>query len=109
MNAHSLAKVERLNVQQAEVIDVDMPFDAREVESATCERYVMQLTRSDMPIVRPGTAKKGRAAARTEHVFDPIDVDMPFSAAEVAALTSDAYVAALGPSDMPVVGRWQRQ
>jgi len=50
--------------------------------------------------------KKGRAAVATEHVFDPIDVDMPFSAAEVAALTSEAYVAALGPSDLPIVGRW---
>ena len=50
--------------------------------------------------------KKNRAALATEYVFDPIDVDMPFSAAEVAALTSEAYVAALGPSDMPIVGHW---
>jgi DNA-binding NtrC family response regulator len=33
-------------------------------------------------------------------------VDIPFSAAEVTALTSEAYVAALGRSDMPVVGHW---
>jgi len=58
-----------------------------------------------VPIVT-AEKKKGRAAAATEYVFDPIDVDMPFSAAEVAALTSEAYVAALGPSDMPVVGHW---
>ncbi len=122
------------------IIDVDMPFNPKEIEKATSKVYVERLTRSDMPIVaaRPipasdycelgqrsckkflkkGTCqqaecpivtaekKKGRAAVATEYVFDPIDVDLPFSAAEVAALTSEAYVAALGPSDMPVVGRW---
>ncbi len=125
---------------EPEFIDVDMPFNAKEIEKATSKRYVEQLTRSDMPIVtaRPLPAedycplgqrsckkflkkgacqqaecpiitaekKKGRAAAATEYVFDPIDVDMPFSIAEVTALTSEAYVAALGPSDMPIVGHW---
>ncbi len=123
-----------------DIIDVDMPFSAKEIARATSASYVEHLTRSDIPIVaaRPIPAadfcplgqrsckrflkkgvcqqeecpivaaerKKGRAAAATEYVFDPIDVDMPFSAAEVAALTSEAYVAALGPSDMPVVGHW---
>ena len=123
-----------------EIIDVDMPFNASEIEKATSKSYVEHLTRSDMPIVeaRPMVAedycslgqrsckrfvkkgvcqqdecpivtaekKKGRVAASTEFVFDPIDVDMPFSAAEVAALTSEAYVAALGRSDMPIMGHW---
>jgi DNA-binding NtrC family response regulator len=125
---------------EPEIIDVDMPFNAKEVEMATSKKYVEQLTRSDVPIVAAApipaadycslgqrsckkfakkgvcqqaecpiiTAekKKGRAAVATEYVFDPIDVDMPFSAAEVTALTSEAYVAALGRSDMPVVGHW---
>ena len=125
---------------EADIIDVDMPFSAKEIEKATSAKYVEQLTRSDMPIVaaQPIPAadycslgqrsckkflkkgmcpqaecpivsaekKKGRAAVATEFVFDPIDVDMPFSAAEVTALTSEAYVAALGRSDMPVVGHW---
>jgi hypothetical protein len=143
MNPQTLPKIEGPNVGRSaepEFIDVDMPFEAEEIEKATCKRYVEQLTRSDMPIVaaQPIPAeghcslgqrscekflkkggcrqaecpiiaaekKKGRAAVATEHVFDPIDVDMPFSAAEVAAFTSEAYVAALGPSDMPIVGRW---
>jgi len=123
-----------------DIIDVDMPFSAKEIAKATSQAYVEHLTRSDMPIVaaRPIPAadycslgqrsckrfvkkgmcqqdecpivaaemKKGRAAAATEYVFDPIDVDMPFSAAEVTALTSEAYVASLGRSDMPVVGHW---
>jgi DNA-binding NtrC family response regulator len=124
----------------ADIIDVDMPFNAKEIEKATSKSFVEHLTRSDMPIVeaKPALAadycalgqrsckrflkkgacqqaecpiitaenKKGRAAATTEFVFDPIDVDLPFSAAEVAALTSEAYIAALGRSDMPVVGHW---
>jgi DNA-binding NtrC family response regulator len=126
--------------EPADMIDVDMPFSAKEIEQATSARYVERLTRSDMSIVAAApmpaadycslgqrsckrfvkkgvcqqdecpivTAemKKGRAAAATEFVFDPIDVDMPFSSAEVAALTSEAYVAALGRSDMPVAGHW---
>ena len=112
MNAQTLPKIEELNVQESGIIDVDMPFNAKEVEQATSKRYVEQLTRSDMPIVAARRSfiaadnKKNRASIVIEHVFDPIDVDMPFSAAEMTALTSEAYVAALGPSDMPVVGHW---
>jgi len=109
MSTQTLPKIEEPMVREPEFIDVDMPFDAKEVENATSMRYVEQLTRSDMPIVRPMIAaagKRSRAAVPTEHVFDPIDVDMPFSAAEVMALTCEAYVAALGASDMPVVGHW---
>jgi hypothetical protein len=111
MKSQTLPKIEELNAYEPEFIDVDMPFDAREVEEATSKAYVEHLTRSDMPLIaaRPvitANKKRSRAAISTEHVFDPIDVDMPFSAAEVTALTSEAYVAALGPSDMPVVGHW---
>ena len=138
--ARIAVKSEDTETQPGAVIDVDMPFDPKEIEKATSKAYVERLTRSDMPIVaaKPIPAadycslgqrqckrfakkgacqqaecpiitaekKKGRATATTEYVFDPIDVDMPFSAAEVAALTSEAYVAALGRSDMPVVGHW---
>jgi hypothetical protein len=111
MRSQTLLKNEEVKVREPEFIDVDMPFDAKEVEEATSKGYVEHLTRSDMPIVpaRPVIAayrKRIRAAVPTEHVFDPIDVDMPFSAAEVTELTSEAYVAALGPSDMPIVGHW---
>ncbi len=131
---------EQADAEADDIIDVDMPFSAKEVEKATSARYVEQLTRSDMPLVaaQPIPAadfcslgqrackrfltkgvcqqeecpivaserKKIRAAAATEFVFDPIDVDMPFSASEVASLTSEAYVASLGRSDMPVAGHW---
>jgi DNA-binding NtrC family response regulator len=124
----------------ADIIDVDMPFNPKEIERATSKAYVEHLTRSDMPIVaaqpipaadfcslgqrsckrflKKGACqqaecpivtaekKKGRAAASTEYVFDPIDVDLPFSAAEVTALTSEAYVAALGREGMPIAGHW---
>ncbi len=72
-----------------------------------CKRFLKKgvCQQEECPIVTAEN-KKGRAAAATEFVFDPIDVDMPFSSAEVAALTSEAYVAALGRSDMPVTGHW---
>ena len=105
----ALPKIAEFCAHEPEFIDVDMPFDAKEVEEATSKAYVEHLTRSDMPLVatRPVTTagkKKSRTTMPTEHVFDPIDVDMPFSAAEVTRLTCEAYVAALGPSDMPIVG-----
>ncbi len=109
MNAQILRRIEPINLEEASIIDVDLPFDAKEVEEATCRRYVERLSRSDMPIVPArgpfvtAAERKSRAAMGTEHIFDPIDVDMPFSASEVAALTSEAYVAALGPSDLPIV------
>jgi CheY-like chemotaxis protein len=73
----------------------------------SCKRFLKKgaCQQAECPIVT-AEKKKGRAAAATEFVFDPIDVDLPFSAAEVTALTSEAYVAALGREDMPIVGHW---
>ncbi len=122
-------------------IDVDMPFDGREVARATSARFVEHLTRSDMPVVElqappatdycslgqrsckrmlksgmctqpecPQIVAERKKAARlgkvTSIVPDPIDVDVPFSRREVASTTSDAYVNALGRSDLPIVGFW---
>jgi hypothetical protein len=115
MKSQCLLKIEESNAQEPCLIDIDMPFSMEEVEHATSKTYVEHLTRSDMPIVavrcvprsilhswQSFNEKKNRATLSTDYVFDPIDVDMPFSNAEVAALTSEAYVAALGRSDMPV-------
>jgi DNA-binding NtrC family response regulator len=73
----------------------------------SCKRFAKKgaCQQEECPIIT-AEKKKGRAAVATEYVFDPIDVDMPFSAAEVTALTSEAYVASLGRSDMPIVGHW---
>jgi CheY-like chemotaxis protein len=125
-------------------IDVDLPFDPREVADATSPGYVRHLTRSDVPLVdhrKPLPAdfcalgqrsckryktkgicrdqecplivaerrKRSRLRAVRPMVVDPIDVDMPFSESEVALATSEAYVAALGRSDLPVVGHWPEE
>ncbi len=120
--------------QPARMIDVDMPFDEAEVAAATSPAYVERLGRSDMPVldfcdlgqrrckrvkakgvckteecpIVTKQKKTGRLVPVTTMVADPIDVDMPFSAREVAAATSPAYMAALGRSDMPNVGRWPK-
>ena len=125
-------------------IDVDLPFDGRELAKATSQSYVEHLTRSDIPLVdqhigaalpvdycslgersckrfaKQGMCKQAecpivvserKKAARSGTIVymmnDPIDVDMPFSRAEVASITGGTYVNALGRSDMPVVGFWQ--
>jgi DNA-binding response OmpR family regulator len=115
-----------------DIIDVDMPFSAAEVAAATSPAYVQHLTRSDMtiadfcdlgdrscrrfkskgacnqpecPLVVSERRKKAPVAAAA-NAPDFIDVDMPFSFAEVASATSEAYADALGRSDMAVAGRW---
>jgi CheY-like chemotaxis protein len=116
------------------IIDVDLPFDPDEVANATSPEYVRHLTRSDVTIVdfcelgrrrckrvvRKGVcqkpecpvvlAERKRAAKRVPAgiVDDPIDVDLPFSARAVAAVTGEAYVRALGRGDLPVTGRWPK-
>jgi CheY-like chemotaxis protein len=83
------------------------PADYCSLGERSCKKFATKgiCQQDECPIVT-AEKKKGRAAVSTEYVFDPIDVDMPFSAAEVVALTSEAYVAALGRSDMPVSGHW---
>jgi CheY-like chemotaxis protein len=115
-----------------DIIDVDMPFSAAEVGAATSPEYVQHLTRSDMtiadlcdlgersckrftskgacnqpecPLVVAGRRKKAPVVAAA-NAPDFIDIDMPFSFAEVASVTSEAYADALGRSDMAVAGRW---
>jgi DNA-binding NtrC family response regulator len=118
--------------EKGNIIDVDMPFDSAEVAAATSQNFVQHLTRSDMPVLdfcnlgerackrfkskgvcnQPecplvvAERKKRVPVAAMSHVADLIDVDMPFSMAEVAAVTSEAYAHALGRSDMAVTGRW---
>jgi len=132
------------NLPPAGPIDVDLPFDGRELARATSPSYVEHLSRSDLPLVDqrssptmpadycalgqrsckrlmtkgmckqeecPIVVSERKKAAKAATVYymmtDPIDVDMPFSRAEVASMTSHAYVNALGRSDMPIVGFWR--
>jgi CheY-like chemotaxis protein len=59
---------------------------------------------AECPIVTAERKKAARVAAAGPLVSDPIDVDLPFSASEVAAATSDDYVALLGRDGMPNLG-----
>lgn len=123
----------KAQAKPADIIDVDMPFDAAEVAAATSNAYVHQLTRSDVTVAAdfcplgdrtckryktkgqcdqpecPLAVAERRRAAKVVAVAqaaDFIDVDMPFSYAEVAGLTSEAYADALGRSDIANPGRW---
>ena len=116
----------------SDIIDVDMPFDSNDVAAATSAEYVQHLTRSDMTVIdfcdlglrtckrrrskgvcqQPecplvvSERKKDALISVSSAVGDRIDVDMPFSFAEVAGATSGAYADALGRGDMAVTGRW---
>lgn len=59
---------------------------------------------AECPIAVAARRKAARVAAAGPLVSDPIDVDLPFSAGEVAAATSENYVAALGRDGMPNFG-----
>jgi DNA-binding NtrC family response regulator len=128
--APAAAKAAPMAARQ-DIIDVDMPFDRAEVTAATSADFVAHLTRSDMPTLdfcdlgmrackrykSKGVCKqpecplvvaerKKKAVAAGPRIDDFIDVDMPFSFAEVASATSEAYADALGRGDMAVTGRW---
>jgi DNA-binding response OmpR family regulator len=45
------------NSTDDDIIDVDMPFSAREVARSTSPEYVEALTHSDMPLAKKGTGK----------------------------------------------------
>lgn len=122
------------SVEAGRIIDVDLPFNPDEVAQATSPGYVERLTRSDVPILDfcalgkrrckrvvtkgvckaaecPVTVAERKRAAKgapAAVVDDPIDVDLPFSAREVASVTGEAYVQALGRGDLPVAGRWPK-
>ena len=107
--ATSASYVERLTRSDMPIVAAKpMPAeDFCSLGQRACKKFLKKgvCQQDECPIVT-AEKKKGRAAAATEYVFDPIDVDMPFSIAEVTALTSEAYVAALGRSDMPIAGHW---
>jgi DNA-binding response OmpR family regulator len=122
-------------------IDVDMPFNAREVASHTSKEYVETLTHSDIPLPRktaekaycytgqrecrrlvlegrecPGECillKKERERAKSgvrvkTMSKDIIDVDMPFSIAEVERITGADYLNCLTRSDIPLASLYGR-
>lgn len=124
-----------------EMIDVDMPFNAREVAKCTSDEYVDALTHTDVPlpkkiaektycqtgqrecrkVVLEGRecagecpiAKKEKARAKTishikRHARDIIDVDMPFSMAEVERVTGTDYMNCLTRSDIPLAALYGR-
>ncbi len=120
---------------QDDLLDVDMPFSAREVEKYTSSAYVDALTHSDIPLAKkvadkeychtgkrmcarivkekrecPGECpiekkERARAAKGTARAARPtrdlIDVDLPFSLAEVEQATGPDYISCLDRSDFP--------
>jgi DNA-binding NtrC family response regulator len=73
-----------------------------------CKRYRTKgvCKQAECPLVVAERKRAVRVAAAATAVKDPIDVDMPFSMKEVAAATSEEYVAALGRDGMPNLGYW---
>jgi len=122
-------------------IDVDMPFNEREVSKQTSQAYVETLTHSDIPLPKkvaekaycflgqrecrklvldgkecPGECpilKKEKARAKSpasvrQLSTDIIDVDLPFSLAEVEKITGSDYINCLTRSDIPLAGLYGR-
>ncbi len=75
----------------------------------SCKRMTRQgmCKQPECPLMVAERRKAAKAGVVVSLIPDPIDVDMPFSRTEVAALTGETYVNALGRSDMPVTGFWQ--
>jgi DNA-binding response OmpR family regulator len=118
-----------------DMVDVDMPFSAREVQKYTSPEYVESLTRTDLslpkksadkafchtgkrmcarvvkekrecpgecPIEKKEKARAAKAASRVSRSTEElIDVDLPFSIAEVERVTGPGYINCLDRSDFP--------
>lgn len=127
---------------KAHNMDVDLPFDAAELEAQTSKQFVETIRRSDLPIghrplpesyclkgemvctrfERQGQVCEGEcpilapnspAAASEQPAPAPvsteqIDVDIPFTAQEVAEYTCPGYVHSLGRFGMPMPARWPK-
>jgi CheY-like chemotaxis protein len=122
-------------------IDVDMPFNAREVAQYTSEHYVDSLTHSDIPVSKKAAARaycssgqrecrrlvlegrecvgecplqtkekaRAKGLTRAKRLADGIiDVDMPFSMAEVERFTGADYMNCLTRSDIPLAALYGR-
>jgi CheY-like chemotaxis protein len=104
--------VEHLTRSDMTVVESKPPEAAAEyceLGRRNCKRFKAKgvCKQPECPIVASERKKVARATVASPLVLDPIDVDMPFSASELAAATSPTYVAALGRSDLPNLGRWQ--
>lgn len=75
----------------------------------SCKRMAKQgmCKQPECPLAVAERKKAAKAGIVVSFLPDPIDVDMPFSRAEVASMTSEAYVNALGRSDIPIAGLWR--
>ncbi|HYK88398.1 MAG TPA: response regulator [Acidobacteriota bacterium] len=75
----------------------------------SCKRMIKQgmCKQPECPLMVAERKKAAKAGIVVSLIPDPIDVDMPFSRTEVASVTGEAYVNALGRSDMPVTGFWK--
>jgi DNA-binding response OmpR family regulator/flavodoxin len=59
--------------------------------------------RSTVEKALTGELTEAPTTPEEREVIDAIDLDIPFDANEVAAVTGEAYAKTLGPSDMPVI------
>jgi DNA-binding response OmpR family regulator/flavodoxin len=69
---------------------IPKPFTPDELRSTVEKALAGELTEA------PSTPEE-------REFIDAIDLDMPFDADEVAAVTGEAYAKTLGPSDMPII------
>jgi DNA-binding response OmpR family regulator len=124
-----------------DIIDVDMPFSAREVARYTSDRYVESLTHTDIPVPKKVADKafcssgqrecrrlvvegkecagecpivkkekaRAKSARRVTHRRNNIiDVDLPFSLAEVEQVTGAEYISCMTRSDIPLAALYGR-
>ncbi len=74
-----------------------------------CKKYVTKgvCPGKECPLVVAERRKAAQHQTLHDKIEDPVDVDMPFSYAELSAVAGEAYAASLGRSDMPVVSRYR--
>jgi len=75
----------------------------------SCKKYVSKgiCTGKECPLVMAERKKASMHQTLHATIEDPVDVDMPFSYAELSAVAGEAYAASIGRSDLPVVSHYR--
>jgi len=75
----------------------------------SCKKYAAKglCPGKECPLVVAERKKAAQHQTLHATIEDPVDVDMPFSYAELSAVAGEAYAASLGRSDMPVVSHYR--
>jgi DNA-binding NtrC family response regulator len=113
-HATSAAYVEHLTRSDVPVVQAPakrpaVAADFCALGQRSCKKFVSKgvCPGKECPLVVAERRKAAQHQTLHDKIEDPVDVDMPFSYAELSAAAGEAYAASVGPSGIPVVSHYR--